>query len=712
MEDGVREAIAEANGHIRAGAHGEACLALARALDFEPGLAKAHYTIGALFLMSGRAPEALPPLLTAAQLQPDNPAHSIALARVLHELGKPDRAARCLAVAAARQPGDVKLQQAIAEYPAARNVDAASGLFDRDEASDVTSAALSDAERTLGMGPSETVRARLEELMWLRPDDAGLWSLLARTGTGEAAEMCARRALALAPRDSANWLLLHQILLASHVRTDCAERVLESGLRHCGAVPALASALAGWRITAGRREIALKHLDAMIEGQREPDPALLAVLVSVCDRAGETARARQAIKDGLAKWPGQADLVGAALAFHDRHREPDAVLAVLDAAEQAGCILANGEADDARGRARLAQGDLEAARRSIESALEAGGNADQRRSRLFSLAGIANRQGRHDEAWELAGDANRLLEQVAEIEGACDSSRIGARLEHLRRHFNAHTANYQDNDAAVDAGRDLAFLVGFPRSGTTLLDTILRSHSGVAVIEERPVLADALRSVVPGPTGDEGNFTPDWLDAVLAADATELARAYRVSLNRHCAAASSVSVHVDKLPLNMHWAPLIHRMFPAATFILAHRHPLDVAVSNYFQDYRPNHAMLNMTRLDRISRLYDASFSFWKDFVAACEPPSVTVRYERLVEDLEGEIRPVMRRLDLDWQPPQKRFFETARRRDHIATPSAGQVVQPLYTSARERWRRHEQHVAGPDSEALRTWAQRLDYPV
>ena len=140
------------------------------------------------------------------------------------------------------------------------------------------------------------------------------------------------------------------------------------------------------------------------------------------------------------------------------------------------------------------------------------------------------------------------------------------------------------------------FLIGFPRSGTTLLDTILRTHSKIDVIEEKAILSKAQLhlgnklSIV-----DIENLTSGEL-----ANAKEI---YFEELEKFVSTKSGGCV-IDKLPLNILDVPIIHKLFPTAKFILALRHPLDSILSCWMQLFRLNPAMANMVELDRIVDFY------------------------------------------------------------------------------------------------------------
>lgn len=243
-----------------------------------------------------------------------------------------------------------------------------------------------------------------------------------------------------------------------------------------------------------------------------------------------------------------------------------------------------------------------------------------------------------------------------------------------------------------------AFIVGFPRSGTTLLDTFLMGHPSVSVLEEEPML-EAAKAVVGDlallPTFDKSKIT--------------LARAaYFTDLDRRID-PSFQGLVVDKMPFNMLGAALIHRMFPDAKIIFAQRHPCDVVLSGFMQSFRLNDGMASFLNLTDAADLYDSSMCLWSASRALLPLDVEDLVYERLVEHPEDVLRKLIAFLDLEWHDELLDHQATARRRGTIITPSYDQVTQPISRTAVGRWRLVEQQMA-PVLPILLPWAERLGY--
>jgi tetratricopeptide (TPR) repeat protein len=230
------------------------------------------------------------------------------------------------------------------------------------------------------------------------------------------------------------------------------------------------------------------------------------------------------------------------------------------------------------------------------------------------------------------------------------------------------------------------FLVGFPRSGTTLLDTILRSHSSIYVVEEQPLVSAAKAFVEKSGYAEIGQTLPQ--EVIAGAR-----NAYFAELDKHGAITDSKSILIDKLPLNLLHIPFIQQLYPQAKFILALRHPLDTILSCWMQNFKLNSAMANMVDLDRISEFYCVAMETFKISRAKYNLSVHQIRYEDLLEDFIGETSALLNFLDLDWEDQMKNFQETALKRGRINTPSYSQVVQPIYNDAKYRWLNYEKHL-------------------
>lgn len=345
----------------------------------------------------------------------------------------------------------------------------------------------------------------------------------------------------------------------------------------------------------------------------------------------------------------------------------------------------------------------------------------------FLHAWLAQREGRFEDA---ARHAEAIPETIHPMRRAALIGTIAERLGDAQGAFAAFAAM---NDAAMDeapprsgptyretleadiarwnapwaarwapplapdpARRDPVFLVGFPRSGTTLLDTMLMGLPELCVLEERPMLAETLNLL-----GDAD------IAALTQAQAAQLRDAYFESAKRH--GWDGQRWLVDKHPLNMARAVQIHRLFPNARFILAERHPADVVLSCFMANFTLNAAMRSFTDLTEAALTYDTVFRAWH---RACELFPIKahqVRYERLVQDARGELQPLVEWLGVAWSDRLLAHDETARTRGRVRTASYSQIGEKLYTRASGRWRRYGAQLA-PVMPTLAPWIAQMGY--
>lgn len=254
-------------------------------------------------------------------------------------------------------------------------------------------------------------------------------------------------------------------------------------------------------------------------------------------------------------------------------------------------------------------------------------------------------------------------------------------------------------EAASDDRPAPVFLVGFPRSGTTLLDTMLMSHPRVEVLEEEPALRaamDAFSSFKGLPTAADGEI--------------EAAR------NLYFDAVASITqatgkLLIDKNPLTMNLVPFVRRIFPEARIILALRHPCDVALSCFMANFRLNEGMSSFINLQTTAELYDLSFSYFEHVQRLMEMPTHVIRYESIVEEREAELRRLFDFLDLDWHDAVMDHQSTALGRGRIKTASYAQVVEPIYTRSAGRWVNYRKYLE-PILPLLAPWVDKFGYQM
>ena len=247
------------------------------------------------------------------------------------------------------------------------------------------------------------------------------------------------------------------------------------------------------------------------------------------------------------------------------------------------------------------------------------------------------------------------------------------------------------------------FLVGFPRSGTTLLDTILRSHSAIEVVEEKPAVNLAKQSISKsGHIAFPGKILP-------LSVFDEAQKAYQKEFYKHIKKLSPEKVYIDKLPLNLLEVPLINALYPNAKFILALRHLFDTILSCWMQNFKLNSAMAIMVDLDQIVKLYCLAMETFKICRIKYKLNVHIIKYEDLIEDIKGESIPLLKFLGLNWETQMKEYRSTAIKRGRINTPSYAQVSQPIYKDAKYRWVNYKDYLE-KYSDEIEPWIDEFGY--
>ena len=235
------------------------------------------------------------------------------------------------------------------------------------------------------------------------------------------------------------------------------------------------------------------------------------------------------------------------------------------------------------------------------------------------------------------------------------------------------------------------FIVGMPRSGTTLMEQVLSSHSKVFGAGELETFKELV-----GECANRQRVPPAFPDLIALLPPEEMTALGREYTARVRVLAPEAERIVDKMPLNFLFVGLIHAAFPRARIINTRRDPLDNCVSCYsllFTGAQP--FAYDLTELGHYYRGYERVMEHWH----AVLPPGVLmdVQYEDLVDDLEGVSRRVLAHCDLDWEEACLDFHRTERM---VRTASLMQVREPLYRRSIGSWRRYEKHL-GPLYEAL-----------
>jgi Flp pilus assembly protein TadD len=324
----------------------------------------------------------------------------------------------------------------------------------------------------------------------------------------------------------------------------------------------------------------------------------------------------------------------------------------------------------------------------------------------FSLLGKAcDKLGRFDEAFSAFAKQNEL----ARVSIGAKKFNADRQLNSVLAHKTAWTTGAKPawtNPTSSVNNKSPAFLVGFPRSGTTLLDTILRSHTQITVIEEKPMVG-----VLVGVISKAFAQTPTIrnLNTLSEADVDSLRDIYFKELTKHLDRVDDGKLIVDKFPLNVVHVGIIHRVFPDAKFILALRHPCDCVLSCFMQTFKLNDAMANFLSLDQSAKLYAAVMELWSAYQQQLDLDVHALKYEDLVQDLEGTCKSLISFLGLEWDDNLHNYQEAALGRSNIKTPSYNQVTQPLYKQASRRWTNYRKQME-PVLPVLQPWIEAFGY--
>jgi tetratricopeptide (TPR) repeat protein len=249
--------------------------------------------------------------------------------------------------------------------------------------------------------------------------------------------------------------------------------------------------------------------------------------------------------------------------------------------------------------------------------------------------------------------------------------------------------------ATLDGSR-FVFIVGMPRSGTSLVEQIIDAHPrafGAGELGTLPTIVDALaRRIGTPPPMCFARARSDMLD--------EGARMYADQVG---GLAPGAAVITDKLPHNFELVGLINIMLPGARVIHCTRDPIDNCVSAFCTQLSAWHSYSN--RLDTLGWAYAEYVRLMAHYRRVCDLPLLEVGYEAVVGDLEAQARRIIGFVGLEWDDRCLRFYETDRA---VTTASVDQVRQPIYTSSVARWKRYERHL-GPLIESLRAGGVTLE---
>ncbi|MFL5298419.1 MAG: sulfotransferase [Phenylobacterium sp.] len=453
-----------------------------------------------------------------------------------------------------------------------------------------------------------------------------------------------------------------------------------------------------------RYAAAVGHFDAVIAAQPGFAPAH-AARGAALEGVGDIQGAEAAYRRAIALQPGHLIAISGLASLASRRGRP------AEARELAGQVLAvepgYPDAVMALAQADLAEGDPAAGEARLNELLADPRPSIQQRALAQGLLGdILDAQDRVAEAFAAYDTCNRALAEAYR-------PRLGkglSALDYARETLSlvdtlpaGAWASSPQPPVGVSGGGPTGhvFLLGFPRSGTTLLEQVLASHPDVEALEERDTLADAMAAY---------GRTPGQLVGLADAPQSEIGRlraAYWQRVGREGARPAG-KLFIDKHPLHTFRLPLIAKLFPEAKVLFARRDPRDVVLSCFRRRFAMNGPMYQLLTLEGAARFYDVAMQLGDRLGGRLPLETQVVRHESLVEDFDATAREVCGFLDLAWTDALRGFAERIQDRG-VATPSAAQLAGGLSAEGVGAWRRYQGQLA-PVLPILTPWVERYGY--
>ncbi len=535
-------------------------------------------------------------------------------------------------------------------------------------------------------GRSQSAVEACARLVRLYPNAAAYWSdyasALHATGDMASAEQAAETACSLAPEDPQRLSQLGRLQLESGKPLLARDTLL----RAFGQAPDSAEV----RIDAARACAACR--DSRAENLLRPwrewlplDEWLQFDLACVLVQIGAAMDALEVVEELAQRAPKHRHarlLLASMYERINRLNDAESLLQAVDTDSENDpeirCLIGHQ-------RARLAtrRGDHIAARKLLENLGPVG---DEDYGYWFTLAQVYDRLGDVQGAMRALEAAHARQRQELQV---IAPHRFDPEADVLPgAGWRVHESDFRSwpRLRAPGTAQSPVFVIGFPRSGTTLLEQMLDAHPLLQSMDEQPFF-----NTLSNQLDDVGIQVPRDLGRLTQRDCDELRKAYLVM------ACSKVQRRwtarlVDKNPMNMLWLPMIHRLFPEARFILAIRHPCDVILSCYMQNFRAALLASAALSLERLARAYVEAMESWLYHAQVFKPDVFVCRHEDLVADPHGQTRRIARFLGLSDAGPMLQFAERARQKGYIKTPSYTQVIEAINRNGIDRWKRYGEY--------------------
>ncbi|MHB8453982.1 MAG: tetratricopeptide repeat-containing sulfotransferase family protein [Acidiferrobacterales bacterium] len=530
--------------------------------------------------------------------------------------------------------------------------------------------------RLLQTNQIQEARALGIRLARMSPNNAQVLSILGAThgrlGEFREAESCYQALVAIEP-----WSFQHHCYLGLSL---VMQRRLEEAIKPFSTMLQLRPDFAEGHMQMGCLLRDLGHLDPAIDHLRQAirlAPALVDAVVFLANilvYRGEIGEALNLCDLALAKRPDHPEVLASRALVLEKQGRRDDAWQCITATVTGNAVTPNAAIIYAKLSPKY--GYAERGKALLNEMLSRSSLAPSQRQEMhFALAELSDKTAEYDTAFSHYRAANALSPHRIDV----DRTRKKAEsLIEVTSRTNLPAVRETPQNAPTPI-----FIVGMPRSGTSLVEQILASHPDVAAAGELEVLNDVehrASSLMGRPEP-----YPECLSSASVSELAALARPYLDAITSISAGAQFVT---DKLPGNYERLGLIEKLFPNARIIHTIRHPLDTCLSCYFQNFGNTHTYSsNLRALGEVYRIYEKLMAHWH---ATLSIGILDVHYETLVNSPETEVRRLLKFCQLPWEPRCLEFYNSGR---YVNTASYDQVRQPIYQTSVGRWKHYESHL-------------------
>ena len=398
---------------------------------------------------------------------------------------------------------------------------------------------------------------------------------------------------------------------------------------------------------------------------------------SVLGRLRWMEKACDAYDQLLIRFPQDQNLIIDYAEFLEQANRPDEVKQLLQKIDEANNKHNEARIELLKGKILKRQGDLSGALQCVTKARKKTGE----NYLAYTEGQLHDRLGNYKDAMSAFNLANLFRHKQRNFQRLLKQP-----IQQYLQHKISHPID-SDQAGTIDSHRNIAFITGLPRSGTTLIDRMFDAHPDIQVLEELEGLHMAESVLDDGGTIEQARDTYwQFIESYVDVDSNKMI--------------------VDKNPINVLYLDVVPKIFPQAKVILVLRHPYDAALSCFMQDFDAGPVTAQFLNLKSTGKICAQLLQVMYQFEKAQPDRTNRLHYENLVEDFSAEVTRLLAFIGMQWHSDIENYAALAAQSNPIMTASYDQVTKPIYSNAIDRWRNYEDLIK-PLRDAL---AEKLVY--